>query len=124
METQRAHTRTAALQFIPAKLFDYMRAGSPVLCLAPDSDVADIVRERALGRVREPLDVAGVCDTLRAAISERRALRSATAPDLDPFSAVATAGQLARIFDEVTRRGGADGVSTPSRSSSSRGSTW
>lgn len=88
---------------IPAKLFEYMGAGRPVLALAePDSDAAWALRASGTPhRVVSPLDVAGI---QRAVIELRdglaqKTLVSAPAEQLAAFTRARLAGQLAKHLD-------------------------
>ncbi len=88
--------------FIPAKLFDYMRAGSPVLCLSAPGDAHEIVERTGLGAALAPDDIEGVAVALLRARSQRRAMRRAGPSELLPYSARSTTAQLAAMLAELT----------------------
>ncbi|MFO7567843.1 MAG: glycosyltransferase [Enhygromyxa sp.] len=91
--------------FLPAKLFDYMAAGAPVLCVAPASELSEIVASTRIGRSCDPEDVEGCAAIIMAAAERRRAaldpLRDPSGAALEPYTARATTAALARLLDEV-----------------------
>jgi len=54
---------------VPAKLFDYMAAGRPVLCIAPRCNLTDIVETTGIGVVADPSDVETTTQLLEECIS-------------------------------------------------------
>jgi glycosyltransferase involved in cell wall biosynthesis len=91
--------------FLPAKLFDYMAAGAPVLCVAPASELSDIVASTRIGRSCDPDDVDGCAEIIMAAAERRRCasepLRDPSGAALEPYTARATTAALARLLDGV-----------------------
>src|SRR5690606_5547708 len=57
--------------FLPAKLFDYMASGAPVLCIAPPSELREIVDQTGIGRGCDLDDVEGCADIILAAARHR-----------------------------------------------------
>lgn len=91
--------------FLPAKLFDYMASGAPVLCIAPPSELREIVDQTGIGRGCDLDDVEGCADIILAAARHRSgdgpAVRRADAAALQPYTASATTAALARVLDDV-----------------------
>jgi len=50
----------AGRKWYPGKMFEYMAAGRPILCVAPSGIAADLVREADCGLALEPGDTAGI----------------------------------------------------------------
>ena len=92
--------------FLPAKLFDYMAAGAPVLCVAPRSELTEIVAATKIGRSCDPDDIEACAEIIMAAARRRRGLseeplRDPTGAALEPYTARATTAALARVLDQV-----------------------
>lgn len=91
--------------FLPAKLFDYMAAGAPVLCVAPRSELTEIVAATRIGRSCDPDDIEACAAIILAAAGRRRgdepALREPSGAALEPYTAEATTAALARVLDQV-----------------------
>jgi glycosyltransferase involved in cell wall biosynthesis len=91
--------------FLPAKLFDYMAAGAPILCVAPPSELSEIVEATRIGRSCDPEDVEGCAAIIMAAAERRRGLgellREPSGAALEPYTAAATTAALARLLDEL-----------------------
>lgn len=89
---------------VPAKLYEYLGVGRPILALAePESDIAWVLREsKVLHRVVAPTDVAGIARALVELTHEVQAGRAA-APDADAlhqFTRERMARRLAQCLDE------------------------
>ncbi|HVH99170.1 MAG TPA: hypothetical protein VM869_10680, partial [Enhygromyxa sp.] len=92
--------------FLPAKLFDYMAAGAPVLCVAPRSELTEIVAATKIGGSCDPDDIEACAEIIMAAARRRRGLseeplRDPTGAALEPYTARATTAALARVLDQV-----------------------
>ncbi|MBW2524515.1 MAG: glycosyltransferase [Deltaproteobacteria bacterium] len=90
--------------FIPAKLFDYLLAGSPILCVAPPSELTEIVARTGAGLSVSPGAVGQAASALRQAMAARREGRDLGHRDesaIMEYSARATAAQLAAGLDEM-----------------------
>ncbi len=87
---------------VPAKLFDYLASGRPILSLAPrDSEAADLVRRLGAGIPLEPSDEPGLREALLGVV--RGELKScATADSLAGFSASEVASRVVRRLEEAT----------------------
>lgn len=99
-----ANTTPGAGATVPAKLFEYLGVGRPVLALVPsDSEAADVVARTRGGWVAAADDVEAIVRALRESF---QAHQQATpfAPDaaeVARFDRRALAGQLASLFDDV-----------------------
>jgi len=88
---------------VPAKLYEYLGAGRPILALAdPDSDIAWVLREsKVLHRIAPLRDVARIGSALSELIGEIRA-GGAAVPDPDAllqFTREAMARRVAELLD-------------------------
>src|SRR5205085_7947953 len=89
---------------VPAKLYEYLGAGRPILALAePDGDVARVLQSSGVPhRVAPPLDAGRIAQALRELTQEIRDGRLAlAAPDrLAPFTRAGMAQQMAHTLNE------------------------
>jgi glycosyltransferase involved in cell wall biosynthesis len=69
---------------IPAKVFEYLHAGNPILAIAAEGELARIVRQSGLGTVVPPHSVDRVVAALRALLADHAAGRLARSPN-DPY---------------------------------------
>lgn len=98
------------VDLVPAKLFEYLRAGRPVLAIVPEGATAEVLREVGGGWVVNPSDTKGLCDTIVTAyktwagggLDSVRADRSA----LDRFSRERLAAALGAQFDALLKASG------------------
>jgi glycosyltransferase involved in cell wall biosynthesis len=94
---------------VPAKLYEYLGAGRPVLALAePDGDTARVLAESGLThRVAPPRSAAAITQALRELLAARRA--SAATPDGSlgrlQFTREHQAGRLASLLDQTRGSG-------------------
>jgi len=49
---------------VPAKTFEYLKVGRPVLALVPDGATADVMRDTGGGWVVDPIDSKGIQDVI------------------------------------------------------------
>lgn len=98
-------TEESRKEIIPAKLFEYLAAGRPILSLARNPDVEDILRKTGTGvQINDPVRAA---DLLEACLSARRAGEPMPIPfNPDPdeiarYEASRTTGDLAALFDKM-----------------------
>ena len=92
--------------YIPAKLYDYLLARAPIACISQPGELATIVERSGAGRAIRPGDVEGAAALIELAIAARAAGSRAFVPDeqaLAPYSARATAKQLAALLDAISR---------------------
>ncbi len=90
---------------VPGKVFEYIGARRPLLALAPDGAVAELVRRTAAGRVLARDDVGGIAEALAALYREW--LRTGTTAfegredEVKRLSRRERTRDLAALFDEV-----------------------
>jgi Glycosyl transferase 4-like domain len=90
--------------FVPGKLYDYLLTGRPILCIAPESEVTDIVARTGSGRSVTPDDVDACAEVIGDALAAKRAGRAFAVADPDQvtaFSAPTTTAQLAAMLDDI-----------------------
>ena len=90
--------------FVPAKLYDYLLSGAPILCVAPESELTGIVERTGTGFPLGPGDIGAAVDVLRAALEARRTQNPLTTPHseaIEDFSARTTARELASSLDRM-----------------------
>lgn len=93
--------------FVPAKLYDYLLTGAPILCVAPPSELTEIIERTKSGRWVAPGQVAELATVLRDELRARREGRRLAEPDpeaIAAFSAKTTTRQLAESLDEMVCR--------------------
>jgi glycosyltransferase involved in cell wall biosynthesis len=99
-----ANTTHGAEATVPAKLYEYLAAGRPVLAIAPpDSSTQDVLEQTRGGWLAHADDVDHITCMLRQAFAAHRAGQSLK-PDPDAvrrFDRRRLARDLARIFDEA-----------------------
>lgn len=90
---------------VPGKVFEYLGSRRPVLAVAPEGDVADLVRRTGAGVVVNQDDVEGMASALEKWIVERRTTGKVTFAgsdvEIQKLSRRHRTGLLAGIFDEV-----------------------
>ncbi|MBI5761251.1 MAG: hypothetical protein HZA46_22295 [Planctomycetales bacterium] len=91
----------------PAKLFEYLAIGRPMLTVTPDGETADISRRFFPDGHFVPGDVAGIAAWIKSHITEwQRSGRSSpvshAAESIAPFTRRHQAGQLAELLDRVS----------------------
>jgi len=90
---------------VPGKVFEYLGARRPVLALAPEGDVADLVRRTGAGAVLDRNDVGGIAAALMGWVEERRRAGRVRFPgdeaEVEKLSRRGRTRLLARVFDEV-----------------------
>jgi hypothetical protein len=93
------------VDLVPAKLFEYLRVGRPVLALVPDGATAEVMRETGGGWVVDPIDSMGMQDVI-ARIYQAWTTGSLDSLRANPaalarFSRQRLAGELAAQFDAL-----------------------
>jgi glycosyltransferase involved in cell wall biosynthesis len=90
-------------QLIPAKAFEYLRLGRPILALTLDGATADLLRDQDQCHVHGPTDAVGL---RRSLIELHRFWResrngSSLVRSVDAYERSRLAGQLAGVLDEL-----------------------
>jgi hypothetical protein len=70
---------------IPAKVYDYLGAGTRILAIADDGGTADLVRETASGQAFSPGDVEGIAKFIREEIASLQLASERPPVTLDRF---------------------------------------
>jgi glycosyltransferase involved in cell wall biosynthesis len=90
---------------VPGKVFEYLGSRRPVLAVAPEGDVADLIRRTRAGVVVDRNDLAGMGAALESWITERRTTGrvpfQGDEREIEKLSRRNRTGLLAGIFDEV-----------------------
>lgn len=86
--------------YLQGKLYDYLRAGRPIVAESSQREVVDIIRRTGAGVVVAPGDV----DAVVSVIDGAGAAPSRDEAAVRYFSAAEATGRLAAIFDGVTQR--------------------
>lgn len=99
-----------AERVVPAKLFEYLAAGRPLLAIAPRGEVHDLVAGYPHSTAALPDDVEGMVCAIARAMEHRgpRPRCVASSWTATPFSRIRQAGQLAALLDDL--------IATPARS--------
>lgn len=90
----------------PAKIFELMHLGRPVLVLSPEGALTRLARRHALGEVIAPRDVPAIADALArrlvafrdAPVSDRALLARSRAVGVDAFDRRVLAGRFASLL--------------------------
>lgn len=91
-------------ELLTGKAFEYMAAGRPILALAPEGALADLLRANGAAAVVAPGDQAGLVAALRRLHERHRAGDMASTPVTLPdpgFERSRLTERLARILDEL-----------------------
>ncbi len=91
---------------VPGKVFEYLGARRPVMAVAPEGDVADLIRRTESGVVVDRNDVHGMAETLAAWVNEYQTTGgvrfTGREDEIERLSRRGRTELLARTFDEVT----------------------
>lgn len=91
--------------FVPAKIFDYLTARTPVLAETGHSELRGIVARSGAGCCVDPGDVTAVCAVFtRFFASGAFSTTAACTSEREYFSARETTARLAKVFDKVLRQ--------------------
>ena len=92
----------AGTMMIPGKTFEYLGARRPILALAPEGAVAELVRDTGSGTVVAPDDVSGIADTiLRLFDSWQAGTLNVKPVDVSVFDRRTSAARLATVLSRV-----------------------
>jgi glycosyltransferase involved in cell wall biosynthesis len=87
---------------IPGKLFEYIGAGRPILCIAAPGATSEIIQEGRLGWVTAPNDVNALRNILEELLSRRRNPRfNPNIGYLSQFERKQLVGRFAQTFDRI-----------------------
>jgi glycosyltransferase involved in cell wall biosynthesis len=92
--------------FLPGKLYDYLLARTPVLGVTTSPELGRILARTKLGWTVSPSDTAQLEHRIEQAVEARAEGRPLVQPDeaaIEAMSARATAGELARLLEDVIR---------------------
>lgn len=99
-----------AESIVPGKVYEYVGARRPVLAMAPEGAVAELIRKTEAGRVVGQHDAEGVADALARWFEEWARTGSTAFPgradEVDRQSRRERARELAALFDEVKQAHG------------------
>lgn len=91
-------------QQVPGKTYEYIRAGRPILALAPDGAVAQLLRSTGGAWIADPADEAQVAAAIREAYQAWGCGRALPVPDRErvaSFDRRLLAGRFAALFDRT-----------------------
>jgi Glycosyl transferase 4-like domain len=95
-------------RILPAKIFELMRLGRPVLTVTPPGELADLVQSVGLGAPLAPADEEGIATRLAGWLTEfARTRQPPPGPRIEKlhrFDRRFLAGEFARVFREVESR--------------------
>lgn len=97
---------------VPAKTYEYLGSGRPVLAYAGPGDVRDTVSGRPRCRVADPADPAAA-DAIARVLAERPAAVAPDPPDAHPFRRSETARAVAAVLRRAAGRDAASLESAP-----------
>jgi len=90
---------------VPGKVFEYIGSRRPVLAVAPEGDVADLIRKTRAGTVVDRNDVAGMADAVAGWLDEYRRTGRVAFPgvesEVEQLSRRDRTRLLAGVFDEA-----------------------
>lgn len=98
--------RTGADRWVPAKTFEYLAAGRPILACIPDGELKTILAEHSGAFVVTPSHVDEICRWIETAVSDFRDGRWNRHATMDSakFSRVGQAAELAAALSRLTRK--------------------
>ncbi len=90
---------------IPAKLWEYIQVDKPILSIAPNSEIADILEETGTGIQFPPQNISEIAQYLIECVESKKQLfsnKGYSSKKRVKFTAQYTAKQLSKIMDELT----------------------
>ena len=93
---------------IPAKAYEYLRAGRPILSLTDSAgDTAQLLQRNGQSAMADLLDKDDIKSAIRAFVPGLRASEGATDTDVSRYSRRGQTAHLAALFDELSGKSGA-----------------
>lgn len=86
---------------IPGKLFEYVAADRPIICIASPGATTEIIERGRLGTVVIPGDVAGLEQALKELVAHKGSIFSPDKHYLEQFERSRIVGRLAKLLDQV-----------------------
>lgn len=104
-ESQNTNKPFQCQNVIPAKVYEYLRAGRPILALTlEDSDYAQIIRDTHSGIIVEPTDYQKIKEAILNLYEQYRNGKLEVESDINliqRYERKTLTGQLAKIFDDL-----------------------
>jgi len=89
---------------IPGKLYEYLRAGNPILCFGPeDGDVAEIINQTKLGKIFSYEDYKGVRQFILDIFDNKQEFVRNASSDISVYSNENQTKKIAGYLDEITK---------------------
>ncbi|MEX2455845.1 MAG: glycosyltransferase [Balneolaceae bacterium] len=100
-------TNEARKHIIPAKLWEYLQVEKPILSIAPNPEIADILQETGAGIQFSTHNISEIAQYLNDCVENKNELflSKRNTGKVDRFTARSTAKQLSKIMDELTSDG-------------------
>lgn len=94
-----------AARVVPAKVFELMATGRPVLAVAPEGELREILARYPAAHCFAPADPAGIANFLAGRISAREHAGNGALPgwDASPFERRHQAGQMAELLKQLVQ---------------------
>jgi len=97
----------ASERIIPLKLFDYLLCKKPILAIAPEGEVAELIRKTRIGYVisdEKPEFIAQIINTeYRKFINKEEFVNSPDYNEIEKYDSIRLSNKLSAIFDKVSR---------------------
>lgn len=93
---------------IPAKLWEYLQVDKPILSIAPNPEIADLLQETGAGIQFSTQNSSEIAQYLHDCVSNKNELiskKDSNSKNINRFTAQNTAKQLSEIMDELTSDG-------------------
>lgn len=104
-------------RIVPAKLYEYLGSGRPILAAVPEGDARDFILAASAGRVVEPSDVIGIARAIRAFLEEAPTPTRSERPEVTRFARRVLTKSLAEYLRQALGwgQGQASGPGGPTR---------
>lgn len=92
-------------EIVPGKVFEYIGSGKPIITIAPEGAVAEVIRETGSGLVADARDIERIADivfTFYQAWKEKRPAIQQNRDAITRYERKEITRQLASLLDEVT----------------------